>query len=125
MKGQVSVEFISLLAITLIASSVLVSGVTDRRANVEDRKDLMRAEDIAQKTAYTFEYVISERDVKVELDYSPELEQNYTINVTGNRVEVKIGDRVTGVGTAYSGESFTLNSKETYNLSYDGGVIVE
>ena len=125
MKGQVSIEFVSLLSMGLLASSILVTAVQDRNIAVQDRNEYVRAEKIAQKVAYKIEYVMADQESQVDLEFSPQLDETYNVNITSNKVTAGTRERSAGVQTAYTGSNHTLHTNKSYQVSYDEGVVIE
>lgn len=125
MKGQISIEFLSLLSIALLASSILVTTVSDRNIALQERNQQFRAEQIAEKTSYKIEYVLSNKNSSVELGFSPELEGNYTVNISSRFVTASVASTEAGVRTLYEGGNRTISTDKTYNITYEEGLIIE
>lgn len=115
----------SLLSITLILSSILIAAVSDKRAVVQDREVTSQAQDVARKTVYTLDYILANQERQLKLDYPSNLASNFTINISNNQVRVNTTQGVIKSRTAYSGDQIILNTGSSYELSYNGGVVVE
>lgn len=109
----------------LLASSILVTAVADKNAALQNRNQQIRAEQIAQKTAYKIEYVMANKDAKIELSYSTKLNTNYTVNISAGKIVVGVGNRTTGFRTFYDGPNHTLYTEKSYNISYNEGINFE
>ncbi|QGA81005.1 hypothetical protein [Candidatus Nanohalobium constans] len=120
MRGQISIEFISLLAIALLASSILVSALADRSAQFNRASPQSEALGVAQKVAYTFDYVNSEDNVSKKLVFSPDLQREYNITVGDGLVSADYGEGDANFPTSYQGSLISLNSTQAY-LVEDGG----
>jgi len=124
LKGQVSIEFISLLSIALVASAVLVTEMNDRAAEYSRSSPYAEAEKLAQKVAYKFDYALSADNTSVELDFSPRLEENYNITVLSGQVVVNFDAGSSSFPTMYEGDTVILNSTKSYEISSSGGDIL-
>ena len=124
-KGQISIEFISLLAIALLASSVLVTELNDRALEYSKASPYSEAQKIAQKTAYSIDYVRSNHNASKTLDFNPDLENDYSIVAASNQVVVSFETGSASFPTSYSGSQISLNSSESYKVSYDGGLSIK
>lgn len=124
-KGQVSIEFISLLSLVLLISSVLTAQVIQKSAGMEERSRLTQAENIAQKTAYRVDYLLSNRNSSVRVVYSNELSENYSVKVRPGRVVVPTNEGNASFPTYYSGNPVNLSTEKDYWLSYSEGSISE
>lgn len=121
MKGQVSIEFISLLSIALLASAVLVTEMNDRAMEYSRSSPYTEAEKLAQKVAYKFDYSLSAKNTTVQLDFSPRLEENYNITVISGQVVVDFDTGSASFPTRYQGDTINFNSTESYTISNSGG----
>ncbi|MFB6158175.1 MAG: hypothetical protein ABEJ95_00775 [Candidatus Nanohalobium sp.] len=125
-KGQVSVEFVSLLSIALLASSVLLGLLNYRVAAADERHGYVKAEEIAQRTAYHVEYLSANPDSKVDISYSPRLDRNYTVKIQSNQVTAAFEDGNASYPVNYNGPSANFTTSQKTTLIYsDGGVKVE
>ena len=125
MKGQVSIEFIALLSIALLASSILVTELNERVTQYGQATPYAEAQSLAQKVAYSFDYVKSRGNSSVELGFEPGLENNYNISVGGGQVVVSFDSGSASFPTRYQGSQFKLNSTEKYVIRYNGSYYVE
>ena len=125
MKGQISIEFIALLSIALLASSVLVTELNEQVIQYSESTPYAEAQSLAQKVAYSFDYVKSRGNSSVELGFEPELEKNYNISVGGGQVIVSFDTGSASFPTRYQGSQFNLNSTEKYSITYNGSYNVE
>lgn len=124
MKGQVSIEFMSLLAIALLASAVLVTEMNDRAMEYSRSSPYTEAEKLAQKVAYKLDYTMSSENTSVKLDFSPRLEENYNITVVPRQVVVNFDAGSSSFPTRYQGGKISFNTTENYQLSKSAGELV-
>ena len=124
MKGQVSIEFISLLSIALLASAVLVTEMNDRAMEYSRSSPYTEAEKLAQKVAYKFDYTLSTENTSVRIDFSPRLEENYNITAVSGQVVVEFDTGSASFPTHYQGDRINLNSTKSYTLSNSAGELL-
>ena len=122
MKAQVSVEFMSLLVVSLLVSAILTSEVAARAGIYGKSTDLSEAEEVSKKTAYSLDYA-STFDGNLSLDYSPGLRQNYNVTLDSDNVEVVLDQGSAVVPTSFSGEA-DLNTSGSYVIQ-NGGIELE
>lgn len=122
MKGQVSIEFISLLTLALLASAVLVTELNDRAIQYSQSTPYSEAQEIAQKTAYTVNYVRANENSSKVLDFDPSLEQ-YNITVGSGQVSVRFESGSSSFPTSYEGSVNSLNSTDEYIVRYDDELV--
>lgn len=120
MKGQVSIEFLSLMVIALLASALLVTALQDRAVEFNRASPYAEAQKIAQKVAYKIEYVKTE-NTAVEMDFPPQLEEEYNITVLSGQVVVSFDTGSSSFPARYSGDPIYLKSAESYTVEYSGG----
>lgn len=126
MKGQSSIEFMSLLALILLGSSILISDLERKSAAFHTEKDFEQAERLAEKVNYKLSYVNTHRNSTIDLDFSPDLESVYTLEIDSGSTEVSTYMGDFSFSTRYSGGgNFTINTSETYSVKYEGGVKLE
>lgn len=127
MKGQVSIEFMSILILTLLMSSVLITNLEIRSANFQTEKEVKQAQKIAQKTSYKVSYTLANKNSTVTLRYPPNLDNQYNITINSSSTVVSSPQESFRFETRYGGpKEFEFNTSETYTLSYSqGGVKVD
>lgn len=123
MIGQSSIEFISLVTLSLIAMSVLVSDIGDRTAAYTDQRQFIQAQKVAEKASYKLEYVNSNRNSTVVLDFPARLRGTYTMKVNSNSTVVQAPTDRFAFRSLYTGKkNFTFTTSQEYRISYNGGV---
>lgn len=125
MKGQVSIEFISLLVVALLASSILVTELNERVTQYSESTPYSEAQSLAQKVAYSFDYVKARGNSSVQLGFEPGLEKDYGISAGEGQVIVSFDSGSASFPTRYEGSQFSLNSTENYVIKYNGSYHVE
>lgn len=120
MKGQVSIEFMSLLAITLLGSSILITHVNDRALQFSESVPYKEAQSIGQKVSYTFDYVKAEGNASKKLQFNSDLAKKYEITVKENITTVSFDDGNVTVLNRYSGPELNLDTSKVYEVSYNG-----
>lgn len=124
MKGQVSIEFISLLSLALLASAILVTSMSDRAIEYSRSSPYYDAQDIAQKVAYKVDYVISEKNTSLDLEFSPRITEEYNITIGSGQVLVNFDTGDSSFPTRYNGTDIELKTNQSYTISYQGGLVV-
>jgi len=120
LKGQISIEFMSLLAITLLGSSILVTQVNDRAVQFSESVPYKEAQLIGQKVSYTFDYVKAEGKASKKLQFNSDLAKKYKITVKENSTTVGFDDGNVTVLNRYSGPELNLDASKVYEVSYNG-----
>ena len=120
MRGQVSIEFLSLLTLMLLASALLVTELRDRTVEFDKGVPYDEAGDISRKVAYTFDHLVTDEGVERKIKFSPDLRRNYSIKVNNSEVFVDYQTGSTVFPTLYEGEAVVMSSRESYVLSYNG-----
>ena len=120
MKGQISIEFMSLLAITLLGSSILVTQVNDRAVQFSESVPYKEAQLIGQKVSYTFDYVKAEGNASKKLQFNSDLAKKYEIMVKENSTTVSFDNGNVTVLNRYPGPELNLDASKVYEVSYNG-----
>lgn len=123
-RGQVSIEFITLLSITLVASSILIGLMNERAIAFRQTDEIAQAESIAQKTAYRVDYLISSQKSAVNIDYQVSQGSNTTIRVQEGIVSVENPEASANYPTSYQGNLIELYTNQSYVLKYSKGEII-
>lgn len=119
-------ELMGLLALVLLASSILMGSLERKYNSFSAQSDFEEAEMVAEKINHWLSYVSVHRNSVVDLAFSSTLDQNYVVNVNSDSTEVESFSRNFSFDSRYNGDdSFVFNTSKTYTLSYDGGVKVE
>jgi hypothetical protein len=122
MKGQVSIEFVSILIFTLLMSSILISNLEIRSANFQTEKDTRQAQKIAQKTSFKVAYASANKNSAVKLDYPYYLDNQYNISINSSSTVVSSPQESFRFETRYNGpKEFEFNTSKTYSLNYSKG----
>jgi hypothetical protein len=124
-KAQVSIEFISLLSIALLASAILVTAVNGKAIQFSQSTSYTEAQKIAQKTAYKVDYVLSEKNTSLELSYNPGLEEIYNVTLDSGNVLVEYTEGDASFPTAYTGPKIRFNTSGTHMVAHDSGLEVK
>jgi hypothetical protein len=119
LKGQVSIEFIGLLTLALLASAILITELNYKTLQYTRSSPYAEAQSLAQKVSYKLDYVVSESNTSIRLDFSPELERDYNITVDSGQVILDYPEGSSEFPTLYNG-SLDMNVKESYILEYNG-----
>lgn len=119
MKGQVSIEFIGLLILALLASAILITELNNKTLQYTRSSPYAEAQSLAQKVAYKLDYVVSESNTSVRLEFSPDLEENYNISTDSGQVIVDYQEGSSEFPTLYDG-TLEMNTSQTYVLEYNG-----
>jgi hypothetical protein len=89
MKAQSSIEFIALLSLTLLASSVLLDALNDKAILAERQSRAEEAQYVAHNTAYRLNLLTSTQNSSTKLRYSDNLKKNYTVKIKNGYVIVE------------------------------------
>lgn len=122
-KGQVSIEFITLLSVTLVGSSILIGLMNERAIAFRQTEEVAQTESIAQKTAYKIDYLISSQNSTVNLDYPASQGSNTTIQIQEGIVSVENPEGSANYPTSYQGQMIQLKTDQSYSLNYNEGEI--
>jgi uncharacterized protein (UPF0333 family) len=126
MKGQVSIEFMLLLILTLLGSAILISDLERKSAAFQDNKDFKNAEKISQKVNYKLSYIRTHRNSTVNLRFSPKIETEFEVEVNSSETLVSSPAQNFTFSSRYSGSNqFRFNTSKRYEISYGSGVKVE
>lgn len=125
MKAQVSIEFISLLSIALLASAILVTAVNGKAIQFSQSTSYTEAQKVAQKTSYKVDYVLSEKNTSLELSYNPGLEEIYNVTLDSGNVLVEYTEGDASFPTAYTGPKIKFNTSGIRVVRYDSGLEVK
>jgi len=126
MKAQSSIEFISLLSLSLLISSILLADLETKTAAYTDQREFQQVEKIVEEISYKLSYVSSHRNSTVYLGFSPALEQTYIINLSTGLARIKTPTDEFNLTSRYRGKNnLSFNTSKSYALKYDGGVEVE
>lgn len=111
MKGQIGIEFISLIAFALLVSSILIAALNEKAVNAENYREDSNAGKIARDTAYKIEYATAEPNKNLKID----IPEEYTAQVANTTVKVY------GAGNStypinYEGQSISFESGNTYKI---------
>jgi hypothetical protein len=120
LKGQTSVEFISLISLSLLVSSVFVTALSERKANFSEYQPTVESEKIAQKVSFVFEYLKSQNNSSTKLKFSPKLSRNYNITTGEGITTVKFRSGESTFPTNYEGPKKSLNTSRNYEVKYNG-----
>ena len=110
----------SLLAITLLGSSILVTQVNDRAVQFSESVPYKEAQLIGQKVSYTFDYVKAEGNASKKLEFDSDLTKEYEITLKENSTTVSFDDGNVTVLNRYSGPELNLDASKVYEVSYNG-----
>lgn len=124
-RGQSSVEFIVLLSLVLMASSLLIADLDEKSSNLRAAEAYSEARAIAMKTAYNVELVSSDKNITKEMRFPLELDDTYTIRIGKGRVNVLYNKKNESFTTAYKGDWLEFNTSKIYDLRYEDGVKVD
>lgn len=124
-KGQVSIEFMALLSIALLGSSILVTELTDRAIQYSKSSPYSEAQKIAQEVSYTFDYLKTQKNASRDLDFDPGLRKDYTITVGNGQTVVSFDSGSASFPTRYKGSSLDLKANQSYVVSYNGSYSVK
>lgn len=122
--GQSSIEFMIILTLVLLASSILLSELNQRTASLNEVEKNIEAQSMALLTAHKFEAVSSNQNLSLELNYPSNLDDIYFIDIGGNTVNVSNGIRNATFYTGYSGDNFSLNTSKSYTINFNDSVQV-
>lgn len=126
MKGQSSIEFMILLSLVLLTSSILLSDLNDKAADLQIRQDFSEAQKVARMTDYYVELAKINENTSIELSYPSELSQNYIVELNHTEAEVYYQDLTASFTVRYDGDPITFDTSESYTLTNEnGGVKVE
>ena len=120
-KGQVSIEFITMLSLALLSSSILIGAISDRSLTLEEKSRTDAAEGVAQKTAYRVDYLISSNDSSTRLSYSSSLPKNFTVEIGSEYVRVDTVAGSTTFPTGYDGSKLVFGTETDHDLIYEQG----
>lgn len=124
MKGQVSIEFMTLLSLTLLASSILISDLNDRATQMQRTESYIDAEEVALKTDYALSQALARKNTTVKLDYSPKLEKKYKVDVNKNQIKVYDYEQLGSFRTRYGfSKNIQLNTTKSYIFKFNGSGI--
>jgi len=126
MKGQVSIEFMTLLALALLGSTLLLN-VLDRKASAyNSEKQFDRSEQLASKTNYVLSYVEAHKNSTIDLGFTNDLDRVYVIEIDSNTTVVESPNNRFTFNSWYEGShNFTLNTSNSYQVSGGGEVSLE
>lgn len=124
-KGQISIEFMALLAVALLASSILVSELNSRAVQHSKSSPYTEAQKIAQEVSYTFDYVKTRDNASKTLGFEPDLQEDYSITVGNGQTVVDFDSGSASFPTRYQGSKYSLNANQSYKVRYDGSYQVE
>lgn len=119
MKGQVSVEFISLLSITLLGLAVLITQINEKAIEFENSESYKESRFIGQKVSYIIDYVKSEGNMSKTLEFDSDLKEQYDIVLEQNRTTIIFDEGNTTIRNTYSGPKKILNTTENYEVKYN------
>jgi len=123
-KGQVSIEFMTLLSLTLLASSILISDLNDRATQMQRTEAYIDAEEVALKTDYALSQSLARKNTTVTLDYSPNLEKKYKVDVNKNQIKVYDYEQLGSFRTRYGfSRNLQVNTTQKYLLEFNGSGI--
>lgn len=123
MKAQASIEFIALLSIALLASSILLDLVNDKALQIEKQSRNEEAQNIAQKTAYRLDLITSTENSSTLISYSDALDKNYTVRVGDGYVTVNSSTGPVSSRTVYGGKKHKFGTRSDKKISYQRGDI--
>ncbi len=119
MKGQVSIEFIGLLTLALLASAILITELNYKTLQYTRHTPYAEAQSLAQKVSYKLDYVVSESNTSARLEFPPGLERGYNITVDSGQVVLDYPEGSSDFPTLYNG-SLDLDVNQSYILEYNG-----
>ncbi|NMJ77418.1 hypothetical protein GLU64_03340 [Nanohaloarchaea archaeon] len=121
MKAQSSIEFIALLSLTLLASSVLLDALNDKAILAERQSRAEEAQYVAQNTAYRLNLLMSARNSSTKLRYSDNLKKNYTVKIKNGYVIVDSQAGPAISRTVYNKTSLTFGTRNGKEIRLQEG----
>jgi len=121
MKAQSSIEFIALLSLTLLASSVLLDALNDKAILAERQSRAEEAQYVAHNTAYRLNLLTSTQNSSTKLRYSDNLKKNYTVKIKNGYVIVESQAGPAISRTVYNVTSHTFGTRNGKQIRLQQG----